>query len=187
VVLGDEGTRADPGESFGCLLPWRLMNMISNSFKTGLVCLASILAVAGSIARAEMIMTAGAVCRSVSGAQAVVIDGMQNGVRNNSASPREVVCSVPRSSGTGIAPMFYVDGQNAASTCTFCEVVIYHYTGVLAASQYFTQCAPPTGPASWDQSVAFPSGLPISPDDYISVQCTLPGNGVLYGTTMIQS
>lgn len=163
--------------------------MISQSLKTGLVCLASALAVPGSVARAEVISTAGAVCHSAAGAQALDIDNLPNGVRNNNASSRQVICSVPRSSGTpGTAPAFYVDGQNAATTCTTCGVVIYHFTGVWAASQWFTQCAPSTGPVSWDQFVAFPSGTPISTDDYVSLLCTLPGNGagVLYGAIMTQ-
>lgn len=165
--------------------------MISKSFKTGLVCLASILAVSGSAARAEMISTTGgASCHSVASTAAPDIDNVLNGVRNNSAGPRPVVCSVPRSSDTtGTSPIFYlyVDGQNAAGTCTACTVVIYHFSGELAAWQMFTECGPSTGSA-WNHFVAFPSSTPVSAEDYVSVLCTLPGNGagILYGTTVFQ-
>lgn len=166
--------------------------MISNSLKPGLVCLASVLAVGGSAARAEMISTTGgAVCHSAAGGTAALdIDNVSNGVRNiSSTSSRQVVCSVPRSSDiTGTSPIFYVDGQNAAGTCTSCTVVISHFSGQLAASQMFIECGPSTGSRSWDHFVAFPSGTPISAEDYVSVLCTLPGNsaGVLYGTTVFQ-
>lgn len=161
--------------------------MISKSLTTGLVCLASALAVRGSVARAEVISTAGALCHSLAGAQALDIDNMPNGVRNNNVSSRQVICPIPRSSRTsGTAPAFFVDGQNAANTCTTCGVIIYHSTGEWATSQWFTQCPPWTGPATWHQPVAFPSGTPISTTDYVSLLCELPGSGagILYGAIM---
>jgi len=163
--------------------------MISKPLTTCLVCLASVLAISGRAARAEVISTAGAVCHSATGAQALDIDNVVNGVRNNSTSSRQVACSVPRSSGTpGTAPTFFVDGQNAAGTCTSCTVMVYHFTGGVAASQSFTRCGPSTGSAPWEQFVVFPSGTPIGGDDYVSLLCTLPGNGagVLYGAIMTQ-
>jgi hypothetical protein len=57
----------------------------------------------------------------------------------------------------------------------------------MAASQSFTRCTPATGATSWDQFVSFSSSAAlISPDDYVSAVCTIPGNGLIYGVTEIQ-
>jgi hypothetical protein len=166
--------------------------MVSKLVTMGLVLSAGALTWSGAVADAGEITVAGAVCRSFHPAAAGNLDFQPSGVLNVSPlindPPIPVVCSIPRPAGTaGVAPMFYVDGQNNPGTCTSCTITIYHFFGTLAASQSFTTCNTATGPLSWDHPVTFSSSAAaISPDDYASALCTIPTGGVIYGVTEFQ-
>ena len=163
--------------------------MSSKLLTIGSLCITGALVPLGATAQAGNINTSGTICQNFNAAQALDIDYFTTAVRNVNAAARPVVCSVPRSPlPTGTTPQFFVDGHNNASTCTTCTLTMYRFTGVIAATQSFTQCAPATGATTWDHLVSFPS-LP-GPDtfDYASLLCTLPANGagLLYGVTTAQ-
>ena len=163
--------------------------MSSKQMTIGALFITGALLPLGATAQAGNLNTSGAVCQNFNAAQALDIDYLTNAVRNVNAAARPVICSVPRSPlPSGATPEFFVDGRNNASTCTTCTLTMYLFTGVIAATQSFTECAPATGAVTWDRLVAFPS-LP-GPDtfDYASLLCTLPGGaaGLLYGVTALQ-
>jgi len=159
-----------------------------------LVILGSLL-VAGTVvpfsdtANADNLNTSGVICQNFNASQALDIDYFTNAVRNINAAARPVICSVPRSPlPLNVIPQYFVDGRNNANTCTACTVTMYRFTGAIAATQSFNQCAPAAAPLTWRRVVAFPT-LP-GPDtfEYASVLCTLPGAGagLLYGVTAVQ-
>ena len=140
-------------------------------------------------ANADNLNTSGVICQNFNASQALDIDYLTNAVRNINAAARPVICSVPRSPlPLNVIPRFYVDGHNNANTCTNCTVTMYRFTGAIAGTQFFAQCAPAAAALNWRRLVSFP-GLP-GPDtfEYASVLCTLPGGGagLLYGVTALQ-
>jgi hypothetical protein len=164
------------------------MIMSSKFVTSGSLSLTLALAFLGAAADADNINTNGVVCQNYNASQALDIDYLPNGVRNVNASPRFVICAVPRSPlTTNPSPTFYVDGENAPGTSTSCTVFVYNYLGTFVSSQSFTRTVPSTGTTlDWDQPVVLPS--PPSTFDYVSLLCSIPGNrgGLIRGVTVVQ-
>ena len=141
------------------------------------------LASIGGPAGAVNINNSGTSCQNYNAGQALDIDYLPGSVRNINASPRPVICSVPRSPlPAGTRAGFWVNGYNNAGTQTSCTVFVTSYLGRPVASMSFTATE-----GAWDRFVDFAADL-VTTFDYVSVLCTLPGSaaGVLYGATARQ-
>lgn len=141
------------------------------------------LASISSPAAADNINTSGAVCQNYNAWQALDIDYLSTGVRNANASPRPVICAVPRSPlAAGTRAGFWINGSNNNDTSTSCTVYVTSYTGRFVASMSITG----TG-AGWDRFVEFADNT-VSTFDYVDMVCTLPGSyaGTIHGVTARQ-
>jgi hypothetical protein len=159
--------------------------MFSKSMIIG-SCIVGALASIGSIAGADNITASGTACQNYNAAEALDIDYVPNGVRNINASPRWVVCSIPRSPLTaGASAVFYVDGHNNPGTSTTCWFYVHDYSGNQKQAIPFTPI--PDAQGNWDYKQSFPAGV-VQQYDYTSVLCQLPGNynGLLYGAASVQ-
>ena len=159
------------------------MIMSLNRMVLGGLCVAGMVAALGTAARADNINTSGVACKNFNASEALDIEYVDTGVRNVNASPRSIICPVPRSPLSSIpAPEFYVDGTNNPGTSTTCTATLYDFQGNRVAIVSFTEGA--TSP--WDHSVTF--GIAPSFYDYVSVRCLLPGSsaGEILGVTAVQ-
>jgi hypothetical protein len=158
------------------------MTMRAKILKLGSLFLAAALASLGSAAHADNINTSGTVCNNFNAGQAQDVDYLGTGVRNLNASPRTVVCAIPRSPlQAGATPQFFVDGTNSGTNTTFCTLFTYSFGGTITQSFSFSR----TG--TYDQFVSFAANG-VGTFDYASVVCTLPGSagGTLFGATSVQ-
>jgi hypothetical protein len=156
--------------------------MNANMLKLGSLFLIAALASLGSAAHADNINTSGTICNNFNAGQAQDLDYVVTGVRNANASPRAVICAVPRSPlAAGAAPSFFVDGTNSGANTTSCTLFTYSFGGAITQSFSFT------GVGTYDQFVSFAVNG-VGTFDYASLLCTLPGSfgGVLFGATSIQ-
>lgn len=158
------------------------MTMHTKILKLGSLFLTGALASLGAAAHADNINTSGTLCQNFNASEALDIDYLVTGVRNINASPRSVICAIPRSPLQGGAtPQFFVDGTNAGANATSCTLFTYSFGGTLTQAFSFSR----TG--TYDQFVSFAvNGVGFF--DYASLLCTLPGSagGVLFGTTSVQ-
>lgn len=158
------------------------MTMHAKFLKLGSLFFAGALASLGAAAHADNINTSATLCQNFNAAQALDIDYVVNGVRNLNASPRSVICAIPRSPlQPGATPLFFVDGTNTGTNATSCTLSIYTFGGVVTQSFFFSR----TG--TYDQPVSFAVNG-VGTFDYASLLCTLPGSvgGTLFGVTSIQ-
>lgn len=158
-----------------------VMIMFSNRRVLGL-CVAGVVAVTVGAAQADNITVSGVACKNFNAGEALDIDFVSTGVQNINASPRSVVCPVPRSPLTG-APVtqFFVDGANVAGTTTSCCAALYDFHGNAISTVCFAEGSTPT----WDHAVNFS----VAPGtwDYVSLVCTLPGSrgGTILGAASV--
>jgi len=157
--------------------------MFSNRMVLGGLCVAGVVAAIGTAARADSINTSGVACKNYNAGEALDIDYQTWGVQNINASPRSVVCPVPRSPLTGAAPFpeFWVDGMNVAGTTTSCCAMLFDFDGTFLSSVCWSE-----GAASlWSQPVTF--SIKPSTFHYVNLLCTLPGNrgGTILGATAV--
>jgi hypothetical protein len=141
-------------------------------------------------AHADNLNTSGTACRSYNASDSLDIGYRPNGVFNENAAQRWIVCPVARSplAPTSVpTPTFYVDGENKPGSSTTCTVSVNNYLGIFVASQAFTKSVPANGTElNWDQPVQF--ATPPSTYDYVTLTCLLPGsdNGMIHGITAVQ-
>lgn len=129
------------------------------------------------------INTSGTACQNYNAAEALDIDYLVSGVRNVNASPRSVICPLPRSPiAAGTRAGFWINGHNDDGTTTACTLFVTSYLGRPVGSMSFTATA-----GDWDTLVEFAADV-VTTYDYVSVLCSLPGNGggVIRGVTARQ-
>lgn len=159
------------------------MTMHAKILKLGSLFFGAALASLGSAAHAENINTQGTICRNLIAGQAEDLEYGTAGVDNHNASPRVVVCAIPRSPlQPGATPKFYVDGWNSGTNTTPCTLYTTSFDGTT-----ITQAFSFTGTGTYDQPVIFAANG-VGTYDYASVICTLPGSGggLLFGVTSVQ-
>jgi hypothetical protein len=156
--------------------------MRAKILKLGSLFLTGVLSSLGAAAHADNINTSGTLCQNFNAAQALDIDYVAIGVRNLNASPRPVICAIPRSPlQAGATPAFFVDGTNTGANTTTCTLFTYSFGGTVTQSFSFSR----TG--TYDQLVNFAANG-VGTFDYASVLCTLPASagGTLFGATSVQ-
>ena len=123
------------------------MVMMSKSAMIHSLFLSGVLVPFGATAHADNINTSGVSCHSFHAADALDISYLTNGVYNNNAASRDVICPVPRSPLASTPfTSFYVDGINAHNTSTSCTVnAVTRCRGVPAACRTVKAAGPPTG------------------------------------------
>jgi len=102
----------------------------------------------------------------------------QTSVTNNCASSVTFSASMPFVP-TGTSNMtVYVDGSNPAGGTVTCYAYSYNYNGTFLGNASFTHTA--TG--TFDESMVLASAA-LSNWAYLSVVCSVPSGGVLYGAS----
>lgn len=160
--------------------------MFSNALKLGLFLATGTLASIAATAHADNINTSGVICQNFNASEALDIDYLTTGVRNLAATPRSIICAIPRSPlNAAPSPMFFVDGHNNANTTTTCTVTVYNFMGVIQSTQSFSESGG-AGGLTWD----FPVTLALQPAvfDYASLLCSIPASagGSILGVTAVQ-
>lgn len=142
----------------------------------GLLACVSLLGLTGRDANADVITIPGAACAIVpfsgsAGGPGYLVPLQNGGVTNPDTSLREIVCPVPKVTGSSppASRSVWIDGDAAASSPINCTAFSYNLVGGLNGSVAYGL---KTGPA-FDASVSFTGGTAW---DYYTVKCTLGPN-----------
>jgi len=142
--------------------------MISKSTVLGSLSALVLLAIMGSPAQADPIVTSAIGCQQIGPSDGGLLYYISRGVFNNSTDSSPVVCGVNRSPVTSGTPMFVVRGESTAVGNISCTLYVYDGK-TLRTSYSFTN--PSSG--EWSRSVLISSAM-LSASDHVTMVCSLP-------------